>query len=285
MGAIRAAVAVALLMLLPAASDAQYFGANKVQYRSLNFRVLATEHFDIYFHQVGRAQVDVAARLAERWHERLSRALAHELRGRQPFVLYGSHVDFEQTPIVPELVEPATGGLTEPWRRRIVMPFGGSLAETSHVIGHELVHAFQFDMARERRPLPTWFVEGMAEFFTLGAVDTHTSMWLRDAMLADALPSVADLERASYSPYRWGHAFWAFVAERWGAGAAAQLFVTAARGDVATALITVLGVTDEQFTTAWQVCATRGSRRAARPRARRRAVVWRIDERRSRDQP
>jgi hypothetical protein len=251
MRAIRAAVAAAFVMALPAASHAQYFGTNKVQYRSLDFLVLETEHFDIYFHRVRREQVEIAGRLAEQWHERLSRGLGHELRGRQPLVLYGSHVDFEQTPIVPELVEPSTGGLTEPWRRRIVMPSGASLAETSHVIGHELVHAFQFDMAREQKPLPIWFVEGMAEFFALGAVDSHTSMWLRDAMLAHALPSVGDLERASYFPYRWGHAFWAFVAERWGTGAAAQLFVAAARGDVTTALLNVLGITDDEFVTAW----------------------------------
>ena len=249
---IRAGVAAVLVMMLPAAAGAQYFGTNKIQYRSLDFRVLKTEHFDIYFHEVGPEPVEIAARLAEQWHERLSHALGHELRGRQPLVLYGSHVDFEQTPIVPELVEPGTGGLTEPWRRRIVMPFGGSLAETSHVIGHELVHAFQFDVTRDRRgSLPTWFVEGMAEFFTLGAVDTHTSMWLRDAMVARALPSVADLERASYFPYRWGHAFWAYVDERWGDRVTAQLFAAAARGDVATALSTVLGVTEEEFTTAW----------------------------------
>lgn len=251
-GQIRAGLAAVLLTLLPAASDAQYFGTNKVQYRPLDFRVLKTEHFDVYFHRVGEEPVEIAGRLAEQWRERLSRVFGHELRGRQPLVLYGSHVDFEQTPIVPELLEPGTGGITEPWRRRIVMPFGASLAETSHVIGHELVHAFQFDIARERHgPLPTWFVEGMAEFFTLGAVDAHTAMWLRDAMLAHALPSVADLERASYFPYRWGHAFWSYVAERWDARAAAQLFAAAAQDDVATALVSVLGVTDEEFTLGW----------------------------------
>ena len=30
--------------------QAQYFGRNKVQYESFDFRVLKTEHFDIYFY-------------------------------------------------------------------------------------------------------------------------------------------------------------------------------------------------------------------------------------------
>ena len=55
----------------------------------------------------------------------------------------------------------------------------GSLADTDHVLGHELVHAFQFDLTgddpRERDgaapgilAIPLWFVEGMAEYLSLG---------------------------------------------------------------------------------------------------------------------
>jgi hypothetical protein len=48
--------------------------------------------------------------------------------------------------IIPGEMGEGTGGVTEPLRRRIVLPFGGPLADTDHVIGHELVHAFQFDV-------------------------------------------------------------------------------------------------------------------------------------------
>ena len=44
------------------------------------------------------------------------------------------------------MIGQGTGGFTEPIERRIVLPFAGPLAETDHVIGHELVHAFQFDI-------------------------------------------------------------------------------------------------------------------------------------------
>jgi len=83
---------------VPAA--AQYFGQNKVHYRSFDFQILKTDHFDIYFYESERPGVDIAARMAERWRVRLERLLKHELRERQPLVLYGSHTDFEQTNII-----------------------------------------------------------------------------------------------------------------------------------------------------------------------------------------
>jgi len=33
--------------------------------------------------------------------------------------------------------------VTESIKRRMVLPFGSSLAETNHVLEHEMVHAFQ----------------------------------------------------------------------------------------------------------------------------------------------
>ena len=35
---------------LPHPASAQYFGRNKVQYEQFDFKVLSTEHFDIYYY-------------------------------------------------------------------------------------------------------------------------------------------------------------------------------------------------------------------------------------------
>src|SRR5438067_12393844 len=113
-----------------------------------------------------------------------------------------------------------TGGGTEPLKRRIGLRFGGPLACTDHGSGHELVHAFQFDITtRPGAPagengaerLPLWFIEGMAEYLSIGPVDPNTAMWLRDAVRQHKLPSIHDLNKPKYLPYRWGQAFWAFV--------------------------------------------------------------------------
>src|SRR5688500_11512994 len=78
-------------------SSAQYFGRNKVQYERFDFKVLATEHFDIYYYPEEEAAIRLAAQMAERWYARLSKLLQHELRGRQPLILYAAHPHFQHT--------------------------------------------------------------------------------------------------------------------------------------------------------------------------------------------
>ena len=138
------ALATAAVMTAPTIASAQgsYFGQNKVQYREFDFRVLKTEHFDIYYYPEEEAATRMAARMAERWYGRLSRLLNHELRGRQPLILYASGSHFRQTNTIQGAIGEGTGGVTEAYKRRIVLPFAGPLEATDHVLGHELVHAF-----------------------------------------------------------------------------------------------------------------------------------------------
>jgi hypothetical protein len=192
----RLLASAALALCLAADARAQYFGRNKVQYDRDRVRVLATDHFDIYYSQEDAGAAVVAGRLAERWHARLTAAFDHRLRGRQPVVLYGSHRRFEQTNVYGGLIDESTGGFTDARRRRIVLPFARSLAETDHILGHEIVHAFQFDIADEHGSslgVPLWFVEGMAEYLTLGPDDPLTAMWMRDAVAAGRLPHIREL--------------------------------------------------------------------------------------------
>jgi hypothetical protein len=256
-----AALACCAIFGLGEPARAQYFGTNKVQYRTFDFEILKTEHFDIYFYESEKAGVDIAARFAERWHARLSRLMQHQLEGRQPLILYGSHVEFEQTNVIGGEIGEGTGGVTEGLRRRIVLPLAGPLADTDHVIGHELVHAFQYDMTK--RPdsapgengaerLPLWFIEGMAEYLSIGPVDPNTAMWLRDAARGEKLPSNKDLDNPKYFPYRWGQALWAYIGGRWGDGVIGQMLTAASARGVEGAFEEVLGVSTEQVSMDWQ---------------------------------
>ncbi len=74
-----------------------YFGRNKVQYRKFDFKVLKTDHFDIYYYPEEEAAAKMASRMAERWYTRLSQLLNHELSSRQPLILYASGAHFRQT--------------------------------------------------------------------------------------------------------------------------------------------------------------------------------------------
>jgi len=116
----------------PALSDAsaQQFGGNKVEYIDFDFKVLDTEHFAIYYYSNEEDSARLAARMAERWYARLSRVLGHTLRTRQPLILYGNQPEFAQTNVVAGSLGDGIGGVTESARRRIVMPFAPTLAET-----------------------------------------------------------------------------------------------------------------------------------------------------------
>lgn len=165
-------VSLSAVLGLAQPADAQYFGRNKVRYSQFEFRVLQTEHFDIYYYADEDAATRHAARMAERWYARFSSLFDHAFARRQPLVLYASHPDFSQTNVTPATPGEGTGGLTERTKSRIAMPFAAGLGATDHVLGHEIAHAFQIDIVKraglDAFTLPGWFIEGMAEYLSVG---------------------------------------------------------------------------------------------------------------------
>ncbi|MGB9765443.1 MAG: BamA/TamA family outer membrane protein [Candidatus Saccharicenans sp.] len=246
-------------------AQAQYFGRNKVQYQKFNFKIMKTKHFDVYFYEQDIEVVRQAAMMAERWYARYSRIFNHELKGRQPLILYGSSPEFQQTTVIPEVMGEGTGGVTETFKRRIVLPYGVSLAETNHVIGHELVHAFQYDIAGQGHSdearytgaelrIPLFLVEGLAEYLSRGPVDAETSMWMRDAWKNKKLPQIKKLEDYyKYFPYRYGQAIWAYIGGRWGDEMIGRIWKMLARtNDYESVLQGVLGLPMKKLSEDWQ---------------------------------
>ncbi|HVD78029.1 MAG TPA: hypothetical protein VNH43_10475, partial [Vicinamibacteria bacterium] len=92
---VPAATLAALCAAAPA--QAQYFGRNAVQWERQKFEVLKTRHFDVYYYAEGRQAAEQVGRMGERWYTRLSRILGHEIKERQPVILYASHPQFQQT--------------------------------------------------------------------------------------------------------------------------------------------------------------------------------------------
>jgi hypothetical protein len=209
-----AAILPVVLLSATASVSAQQFGRSQVRHHSFQFKVLRTEHFAIYYDSEAPDAVRMAGRMAERWHTRLTQLLGHDLQGEQPLILYASPGRFRQTNVVDTEIGEGVGGFAEFLRRRLVMPFVGDLGETDHVLGHELVHAFQFDMIGTRWPL--WFMEGMAEYLSLGSVDAQTAVWMRDAALENRLPTLEDLNNPRFFPYRYGQALFAYIGQRYG---------------------------------------------------------------------
>ena len=211
---------VAAFAAIPAAAQ---FGQNKVQYRHFEWRVLETAHFKIHYYEQERESALNAARMAERSYEYLGAFYQHEMTEKIPLILYSSHQDFEQSNVVGGFISEGTGGVTESLKGRVTLPFTGSYAELNHVLTHELVHAFQFDLLQRSvrgmlgiGPLPLWMMEGMAEWVSNG-MDPVTAMWVIDAVQRKKLPSVQEMANLQdIRVYRMGQALYEVIAAQYG---------------------------------------------------------------------
>ncbi len=261
MRSLRLAFFVLLTLLVASPAAAQYFGRNKVQYENFDFRVFRTEHFEIYYYPEAERAVQDAARMAERWYQRHSRTFLNAFEGRKAIIFYANDADFQQTNVISGSIGEGTGGVTEGLKQRVIMPLTGSYAETDHVLGHELVHSFQYDIALEKESetgfnlglMPLWLIEGMAEYLSVGREDSHTAMWLRDAALRDDLPTIDQLSRDyRYFPYRYGQAYLAYIGGKYGDAATASLYRFAGRTGVDSAFVYALGITADSLSKEWQ---------------------------------
>jgi Tol biopolymer transport system component len=241
-------------------AQTEYFGRNKVQYEHFQWRVMRTEHFDIHFYPQEEQAVRDAARMAERWYARLSRVFNHQLAERKPIILYANQGDFQQTNVTAGQIEEGTGGFTEGLKDRVTLPLTGSYEENDHVIGHELVHSFQYDIAKggpgigldALQQLPLWLIEGMAEYLSIGREDPLTAMWMRDAVLRKDLPTLEQLTRDfKYFPYRYGQAFWAYFAGRFGDQAIGRYYNACLKAGWENAMRQTLSTTPERLSRDW----------------------------------
>ena len=249
-----------ILSLIPLASYGQYFGRNKVQYESFPFKIMKTEQFDIHYYPAESTAVADAGRMLERWHTRLIAIFGRSLQRNQPILLYANHADFQQTNAIGDLIPQGTGGVTEGFMNRIIIPLTGINSENDHVLGHELTHAFHYTLMRESeagitgsQQIPLWFIEGMSEYLSLGSCSPQTAMWMRDAVLSDDVPSFAQVARYSrYFPYRYGHAIWSFIAGTYGDHVITPLFQGVLRYGWYIGFKNVLGISVDSLSKLWQ---------------------------------
>jgi hypothetical protein len=255
-----ATLALVVVGALPQPGSAQYFGRNKVQFDDFDFKVLKTEHFDYHYYDIEEEAVLDAARMGERWYERLARSFQHEFEQSKPVIFYADHPDFQQTNTLSGSIGEGTGGVTESLKNRVIMPMTGSYWDTDHVLGHELVHAFQYNIAQSRRgggiqglmELPLWLIEGMAEYLSVGRDDPLTAMWIRDAIRRDELPTIHQMTRESrFFPYRFGQALWAYIGGTYGDDAVIQIYRRSLRVGFEGAIEQVLGLSTDTLSVRW----------------------------------
>ena len=138
-------LAVALAGVAGPLGGQSYFGQNQVQYDRFDWQVLETEHFQIFYYPAEERAATDAGRMAERTYARLSLVLQHQFREKKPIMLFSSRTDFGQNNVTGDLGE-GTGGVTEALRHRMLLNFTGDYRSFEHVLAHEMVHAFQYDI-------------------------------------------------------------------------------------------------------------------------------------------
>ncbi len=241
----------------------QEFGKNKIQYKDFNWKSIKTSHFTIYYYEGAEEIAKFAAQVAEDSYYQLQEDLNHNFTRRMPLILYNSHNDFEQTNVTLELVEESVGGFTELFKNRMVIPFEGSYERFRHVINHELVHAFQFDIlfgsnlgsimqAELLMSIPLWVFEGMAEYQSL-YWDSETESYLRDAVINERLLSIQTLNYYyGYSSYKMGQSIYKFIHDVYGQKKVSELFHTIKqKKDLEKALRSTIGLSIEQLNNEW----------------------------------
>lgn len=216
-----------LIFLIPQLIFAQFyfFGRNKVQYEKFNWKVLRTEHFNIYYYDDFEELAEIGAKFAEEAYDEYKVKFNHIITVKIPLIFYNTHIHFQQTNITPGFIPEGVGGFFEFMKGRVVIPYLGSLASFKHVIRHELVHVFMtnkiFNILSDHRidntrlP-PLWFVEGLAEYWSFDW-DTQSEMVMRDLVLNGNFVTLENLDFVyGYIIYKEGQKFLEFVSLTYG---------------------------------------------------------------------
>jgi hypothetical protein len=134
------------LFLIPLTTHAQQFGQNKPRYRSFDFNVLETPHYSIHYYTKNKEVLQQMADWSEMWYDMHSEVLQDTYDVKNPIIFYNNHAEFQQTNAIYGDIGVGTGGVTEGFKNRVVLPFTMINQQNQHVLGHELVHSFQYHM-------------------------------------------------------------------------------------------------------------------------------------------
>ncbi len=205
-----------------AAQYADSFGKNKVQYRDFEWMIYHSPHFDVYYYESEAALLEKVVSFAESAYDELSRAFDYQIQEPTPLIIYETHSAFEQNNIILNFIPEGVGAFASPVRNRMVLPADLPDPELLALIKHELTHIFQYHILFQgslakglaSNP-PLWLMEGLASFMAKDE-STQDRMYLRDAVVNDSIPSITQGGVGGFFAYRFGHAAFDYIEERWG---------------------------------------------------------------------
>ncbi|MCM2269457.1 MAG: hypothetical protein NDJ75_05105 [Thermoanaerobaculia bacterium] len=220
-----AAVVCALVVAAVSPAAAQFaggFGKNKIQYREFDWKIYHSPHFDVYYYAETEPLLEKVVSMAESAYDHLSREFDHQIQDPVPLIFYATHSHFEQNNIILNFIPEGIGAFASPVRNRMVLPVDLPDGELYDLVLHELTHIFQYSAIFQNKfgrgitgGAPQWFMEGMASYMAKDE-GVGERMYLRDAVVNDQVPSILERGIGGYLAYRFGHAAFDYIEERWG---------------------------------------------------------------------
>jgi hypothetical protein len=199
-----------------------YYGKNKIRYNNFKWHIYTTDHFEVYYYPEIEQHLKRVVSYAESAYQAVSSDLKHDLAFKVPLMLYKTQSEFQQQNVEPSELPEGVLAFAEPYRDRMVLPIDEPSDALYRLITHELTHIFEFDIIPRsllRRGLPLWVDEGLSDYMT-GYWNAFDLMTVRDAAIADIVPSMSDFQGVAFVdgrlPYNLGHAAFEFIESRWG---------------------------------------------------------------------
>ncbi len=185
----------------------------------------------LYYYKNELAQARRALPAIQSAYARLVDQFHYSPTKRIPYILFATQREF-QTQNVFQVTESVLG-VTSPSDLKMSVPYFGDHARFVEVSTHEMVHQFTIqklleaagadDSASPITSLPLWFIEGIAEYYSKGGIDTETDLYLRDLVWNpdakrhyEIVAFAEDRLRSYIHTYKLGQARVAFVADVYG---------------------------------------------------------------------
>src|SRR5512140_751023 len=185
----------------------------------------------LYYYRNEVAQARRALPAIQSAYARLVDQFHYSPTKRIPYILFATQREF-QTQNVFQVTEGVLG-VTSPEDLKMTVPYFGDHSRFIEVSTHEMVHQFTIqklleaagaqDVSSPINHLPLWFIEGIAEYYSKGGIDTETDLYLRDLVWNpdphkgyEVLPFAEDRIRGYIAKYKLGQTRIAFIADVYG---------------------------------------------------------------------
>ncbi|MBT3755663.1 MAG: hypothetical protein HOG24_05235, partial [Candidatus Cloacimonetes bacterium] len=221
-------VLIILMILVSIQLFSYNFGKNKIQNSKLEWEMIESLHFDIYYPSHNKEFGKLAVLIAEEAYYHIKKDFQKPIMSRIPIILYKSHDDFEATNVIGALLGEGVGGFTETAHNKVAVPFDGDYKKFEEVLTHELTHAYVNEMNKNRSKmltlnmLPFWFQEGLPEFEAVHGESVYNNMFVIDLLINDKIGNLGMI--GGYYAYRLGESFLVFVDEVYGRNKVMELF-------------------------------------------------------------